>query len=72
VSGIVMNNVYALVFVRLGNRARPMHEGGPRQPTGKLRNVVIRDVIASRAHRTGCAIAGVPGHPIENLTMANS
>lgn len=70
-SNITMDGVGAPVFLRLGDRARPFEPGGPRQPIGKLRNVIIRDVQAVRASRTGCAIAGLPGHPIEDVTLDN-
>lgn len=41
ISNIVMNNVEAPIFVRLGNRA-----SGPEQNVGTLRNIVINDVMA--------------------------
>ncbi|MCC7236501.1 MAG: glycoside hydrolase family 28 protein [Bryobacterales bacterium] len=71
VSGIVMDNVAAPIFVRLGDRGRPVQEGGPRPPVGRLRNVSIRDVIAARGHPIGCSITGLPGHPVENLVLDN-
>lgn len=71
VSGIVMDGVGAPIFLRLGHRARPFETEGPRQPPGRLRNVAIRDVQAARASRIGCAIAGLPGHPIEDVTLSN-
>jgi hypothetical protein len=58
-------------FIRLGNRARPFKEGMARPGMGSLRNVSISDVQAAGADRTGCAIAGLPGHPIENVTLSN-
>ena len=52
-------------------RGRPFVENGPRQPTGTLRNVIVTGLQAARAGRTGCAIAGLPGHAIEHLTLEN-
>ena len=69
VSGITMRDVKNPIFVRLGNRARPFREGGPKPGVGVLRNVVIRDVKATGASRIGCAISGIPGHAIERLTI---
>lgn len=69
ISNVTMRNVRAPLFVRLGDRARPPVAGAPRPPIGRLRNVTIRGVRAAGAARTGCAIAGLPGHPIENLAL---
>ncbi|MGA2269689.1 MAG: glycoside hydrolase family 28 protein [Bryobacteraceae bacterium] len=71
ISGIVMNGVAAPVFIRLGDRARPFTEGGARPPVGKLRNVSISNVQAVGAGHIGCAIAGLPGHVIENVVLEN-
>jgi polygalacturonase len=70
-SNITMNGVGAPIFIRLGDRGRPFVENGPRQPTGTLRNVILTGIQAARAGRTGCAIAGLPGHLIERLTLEN-
>jgi polygalacturonase len=46
VSNITMRNVRSAIFLRVGNRARPIYEGAPRPGLGSFRNVVIRDVKA--------------------------
>ena len=69
VSGITMDGVGAPIFIRLGNRARPFQEGGPKPGVGSMRNIIIRDVQARRCSVTGCAISGIPGHKIENVTL---
>lgn len=71
VSNIVMNGVGVPIFVRLGNRSRPFVEGGSQPPMGKLRNILISNVQAIGAKNTGCAIAGLPGHAIENVVLDN-
>jgi len=71
VSGLAMRNVGAPIFIRLGNRARPFQEDGPRPGIGRLGNVVISGIEAVGASKTGCAIAGLPGHVIENVTLDN-
>ncbi len=71
VSGLVMKGVGAPIFIRLGDRARPFIEGGSRPPVGRLRNVSISGVQADGAGPTGCAIAGLAGHEIENVTLDN-
>lgn len=70
-SNIVMNKVGAPVFVRLGNRARPWVEGGPRPAMGRFRNVLISGIEATGCGPTGCALAGLPDHPIEDVTLEN-
>ena len=69
ISNIVMRNVQCPIFVRLGDRARLFTEGAAKPPVGALRNVVIQGVEADGANKTGCAFAGLPDHPIENLTL---
>jgi polygalacturonase len=64
VSDVVMHDVVAPIFVRLGNRGRDQDRRSP----GVLRNVEIRDVVARGARGTG-SIAGLPGHPVEGITL---
>jgi polygalacturonase len=71
ISNIAMRNVECPIFIRLGNRARPFEEGGPRPGVGKMRNVLLSNVEAIGANNVGCAIAGIPGHNIENVTLDN-
>jgi polygalacturonase len=70
-SNIVMKNVGNPIFVRLGNRARPYQEKGPKPAMGSLRNVQISNVQATGAGKVGCSITGLPGHPAENITLDN-
>jgi polygalacturonase len=71
VSNVTMDNVRCPIFIRLGNRARPFEPGAPPPGMGGLRNSSLSDIQASGADPTGCAIAGLPGHPIENLALSN-
>jgi polygalacturonase len=68
-SNINMRNVRGPIFVRLGNRARPFIEGGSTPGMGKLRNVLIEGVSATGGAKIGCAICGLPGHPVEHITL---
>jgi polygalacturonase len=70
-SNIMMDGVGAPIFVRLGNRARPFTENGPKPGMGRLRDVSISGVRATRCGATGCAISGIPGHAIEGLAIEN-
>jgi len=71
VSNLSMKGVGCAIFVRLGNRARPHVNGGKRPGIGALRNVVISNVEAIVTNPIGCSITGMPGHPVENLTLDN-
>ncbi len=71
VSGITMKNVRSPIFLRLGNRARPFKKAMARPPTGVFRNVTISNIEASGAGKTGSSITGLPGRPIENVTLSN-
>lgn len=68
VSDINMQRVANPIFVRLGNRGRGQEKPVP----GVLRDVIIRNVQADEVtNLTGCSITGVPGHPVENITLEN-
>jgi polygalacturonase len=66
VSNVVMSAVPAPLFIRLGNRGRDQ----PTSTPGRLRNVSISGVVAVGASATG-SIAGLPGHPVERITVEN-
>jgi polygalacturonase len=58
----------APLFLRLGNRAR----GPAPVPIGALRRVTISHITATDVHPHFAAIiAGLPGHPIEDITLSN-
>jgi len=71
VSNIDITGTTAPIFVRLGNRARRYKKDMPHPGVGKLRNVTISDITASCDSPMGCAIAGIEGHPIQNLSLRN-
>jgi polygalacturonase len=71
ISNVAMDNVRCPIFIRLGNRARPFGTNAPPPGMGTLRNVSLSDIQASGADPTGCPISGLPGHPVENLTLSN-
>lgn len=77
VSGVIASNISmtglkAPIFVRLGHRGgnhEKTRQVEPRVP-GKMQNVLIQDIRA-----TNClfesSITGIPGHPVENIRLAN-
>lgn len=71
VSNITMRRVRVPVFLRLGNRARPFKKDMEKPGMGQYRNVNISNIIAREAGNIGCSITGLPGHPIENVSLSN-
>jgi polygalacturonase len=71
ISNVTMNNVGTALFIRLGNRARPFNEKTKKIGMGKLSNVIIDNVQATNAGKTGCSITGLPGYPVKNITLNN-
>jgi polygalacturonase len=56
------------IFVRLGKRNRGL--GTP--PVAVIRRVIISNLVASNVDpRFSCLLLGLPGHPIEDLTLSN-
>jgi hypothetical protein len=51
--------------------AHTPHRTGAKPGVGTFRNVVLNNITASRTSEIGCSITGLPGHPIENVVLAN-
>lgn len=71
ISGITMRNVGEALLVRLGSRGYHMPKDASPRPCGHLRNLIIRDVIATGTGGHGSAILGLPDHPIEDVCIEN-
>ncbi len=67
-SGITMRDISAPFFLRLGARLR-----GPKPQTviGSMKRIIISNVISSSAAQLPSIIAGVSGHPIEDLKICD-
>ena len=70
VSDVGIEGVSVPIFLRLGNRARSYVEGA-KPGVGTFRNVLLRNITASGTSSIGCSITGLPGHPIEKVTLEN-
>jgi hypothetical protein len=66
ISNITMQHVISPIFLRLGNRGRDMATPVP----GYLRNVLISNITVTGASQASI-IAGIPGYPIEDVTISN-
>ena len=71
ISNIVIEEMAAPIFIRLGNRARSYKPLLDSQPIGSLSKIKISNIIAKNAGRTGCSIVGEIGHPIRDITLSN-
>ncbi|UCG48571.1 MAG: glycoside hydrolase family 28 protein [Phycisphaerales bacterium] len=71
VSNITIRGVSVPIFMRLGNRARTYEKDQAKPAVGAFRNVIVRDIVATDCSEIGCSITGLPGHPVENVTIAN-
>jgi polygalacturonase len=71
ISNITMVGRSAPIFMRLGNRARPFKKDMPKPGVGTFRNVILSNIIATDAGHIGCSITGLPGHPIQDVTLDN-
>ena len=66
VTNLSMRDVICPLFLRLGSRMR----GPAGVPIGKLRRVLISNVVCSNADPDSCSIiSGIPGHPIEDIQL---
>jgi polygalacturonase len=71
VSDIKMANVNLPIIVRLGARLHTFHPGDQKQEIGSIEDVQIKNIEAKSCTRIGILISGIPGHPVENLSMQN-
>jgi polygalacturonase len=71
ISNLTMKGVEVPIFLRLGNRARPFKADMEKPGMGRFRNVTISNIIATGVGKIGCSITGLPGYPIENVTLSN-
>jgi len=67
-TGITMRDVRAPFFLRLGGRLR-----GPKPQTvvGSMKRILISNLVSSSAAQLPSIIAGVSGHPIQDLKIGD-
>lgn len=71
VTNIMMEEMAAPIYLRLGNRGRTPKPNMESRPVGVFNNINISNIVAKNAGRTGCSIIGEKGHPITNVSISN-
>lgn len=71
ITNITMDGPICPIFIRLGNRARGYYPGQKIDAPGSLKNVSISHVMARNAGKNGCSITGIPGYPVENISLSD-
>jgi len=71
ISNLTIKGVTVPIFMRLGNRARLYEKNQTKPDVGKFSNVIVSNIVATECSQIGCSITGLPGHPIENVTLSN-
>ena len=77
VSNIDVEGTEAPIFIRLGNRARGYLLGGkdfdsliPIDHVGTINGIRLDNIQIRHAGSMGCSITGLPGHPVENVSLS--
>jgi hypothetical protein len=71
ISNIEMADTTLPVMIRLGSRLKTFRPGDPKPEVGTIKNVTLRNITARSSSLIGVLITGIPGHPIENLTLSH-
>jgi polygalacturonase len=72
ISDVTMDGVTLPISIRLGARLKSFRDGQQARPApGTLSDVLIKNVSAKNIKMVGMLINGVPGHPVERLTLRN-
>ncbi|MBT3383313.1 MAG: glycoside hydrolase family 28 protein [Prolixibacteraceae bacterium] len=82
ISNITVRGMDAILFIRLRNRARPFlrnlndpelpeFPNAPKAKIGSVRDVHISNIIARDIGPRGSDITGLPGYPVENISISD-
>lgn len=73
ISNISLRKPVAVIQLRLGDRLRSygMTEVEKPKQAGRLRNILISNVQATDVEDSQDFIAGIPGHPLENVVLSD-
>jgi polygalacturonase len=70
VTDVKITGVDTPMFLRLGDRGRT-YGRTERPAVGTFRKVLLKNITAENCSSRGCVIAGLPGHPIEDVLLEN-
>ena len=77
VSNVSVEGTEAPIFIHLGNRARGYLLGGkdfdsliPIDHVGTIDGIRLDNIQIRHAGSMGCSISGLPGHPVENVSLS--
>jgi len=70
ISNISIERVGTPLFIRLGDRGRLYAKGVERPTPGTLRYITISNIIARGTSLCSSSITGIPGHPVENVSLS--
>ncbi len=71
ISNVIITGPEVPLFVRLGNRGRKYKQDQPQPETGMAKNISLSHITAYSAGPTGSSFTGLPGHPVENLSLSH-
>lgn len=71
ISDVSMDGVKVPIAIRLGARLAAFRKGENPKTPGRLEDIVIRNVTAKNVGMIGIMVNGLPGHPVEHVTMQN-
>ncbi|MBN9381405.1 MAG: polygalacturonase [Chitinophagaceae bacterium] len=71
INNVIVEGAQVPLFLRLGNRARKYIGEASTPSPGRIRNIHFSNITATGADETGCSITGIPGAPIEDISLSN-
>jgi hypothetical protein len=71
ISNIRIDGPQVPFAIRLGNRARKHTDSAPNPPVSIVRDIAIRGITADHVGAIGCSITGIPGHPVERVSIGD-
>lgn len=71
IANLTIRGVLVPLFLRLGDRGRPLMPSTKPKPVGSFKDVIIYGIVATGVGRTGCSITGLANALIENISLSN-
>lgn len=69
IAGLIVENVLAPIFIKLGDRHDRRIPGEDFDGCGVVEDIHISDVFARNVGPVGCSITGYPAHPVRNISL---